>query len=299
MKLGILAIDVGGTGLKAAVIDDRGQMRSDRQRVPTPHPCPPKLFLDTVAALVKPLSAFDRIAVGFPGVVRDGRVITAPNLGTGDWAGFALAPALSKRLGGAPVRMVNDAEMQGLALVDGSGLELVVTLGTGVGTALLRDGVPAPHLELAHHPLSKGGKTYDEYLGNAAYEKIGKKRWNRRVKRMLEVLEILLHPDRIHISGGNAKRVDLELPKGVTIASNDAGIEGGARLWREPAAKSPPAKAAPTKSAPAKKAPAKTPAKAASAGAPAKAAPAKAPAKSAPAKRPAARKPAARRAAKA
>lgn len=260
VKPGILAIDVGGTGLKAAVIDDRGEMRSDRQRVPTPHPCPPKLFLDTVAALVKPLPEFDRIAVGFPGVVRDGRVITAPNLGTEDWAGFALAPALSKRLGGAPVRMVNDAEMQGLALVDGSGLELVVTLGTGVGTALLRDGVPAPHLELAHHPLSKSGKTYDEYLGNAAYEKIGKKRWNKRVKRMLEVLEILLHPDRIHISGGNAKHIDFELPKGVTIASNDAGIEGGAGLWREPSAKSPPAKSAPAKGPPAKGPPAKRPA---------------------------------------
>jgi polyphosphate glucokinase len=190
--------------------------------------------------------------------------------------------------------MVNDAEMQGLALVDGTGLELVVTLGTGVGTALLRDGVPAPHLELAHHPLSKGGKTYDEYLGNAAYEKIGKKRWNKRVKRMLEVLEILLHPDRVHISGGNAKHIDFTLPKGVTIASNDAGIEGGAGLWREPATKRPPAKTAPAKavakSAPAKKAPAKTPAKPTPAKAPAKAS-------SPPAKRPGASKPAARRAA--
>ncbi|WP_225769272.1 ROK family protein [Inquilinus sp. Marseille-Q2685] len=254
MKPGILAIDVGGTGLKAAVIDDRGRMRSDRQRVPTPHPCPPKLFLDTIAALVKPLPEFDRIAVGFPGVVRDGRVITAPNLGTGDWAGFGLAAALSKRLGGAPVRMVNDAEMQGLALVEGKGLELVVTLGTGVGTALLRDGVPTPHLELAHHPLSKSGKTYDEYLGNAAYEKIGKKRWNRRVKRMLEVLEILLHPDRIHLSGGNAKHIDFELPKGVAIASNEAGLEGGAGLWREPAAPRRPAARRPAaKPAPAKR----------------------------------------------
>ncbi|WP_395679957.1 ROK family protein [Inquilinus sp.] len=322
MKPGILAVDVGGTGLKAAVIDDRGQMQSDRQRVPTPHPCPPKLFLDTIAALVKPLPEFDRIAVGFPGVVRDGRVITAPNLGTEDWAGFTLASALSKRLGGAPVRIINDAEMQGLALVEGKGLELVVTLGTGVGTGLFRDGALAPHLELAHHPLAKGGKTYDEYLGNIAYEKIGKKRWNKRVKRMLEVLEILLHPDRVKISGGNAKHIDFELPRGVTIASNDAGIEGGAGLWREAAGRSLPATSAPapvarasaqaelapvksapikaaaenasmkttttkaaTKSAPAKSAPAKAAAKSTTAkSAPAKKAPAKAAAKSAPAK---------------
>ena len=250
MKPGILAIDVGGTGLKATVIDDRGQMRSDRQRVPTPHPCPPKLFLDTIAALVKPLPEYDRIALGFPGVVRDGRVLTAPNLGTEDWAGYSLAAALSKRLGGAPVRMINDSEMQGLALVEGKGLELVVTLGTGVGTALFRDGALAPHLELAHHPLHKN-KTYDEYLGNAAFEKAGKKRWNKRVKRMLEVLDILMHPDLVHIGGGNAKHIDFELPKGVVIASNEAGLEGGAGLWRDAAAKSPAAKNRSAKTAPA------------------------------------------------
>jgi polyphosphate glucokinase len=256
-------------------------------------------------------------------VVREGRVLTAPNLGTEDWAGFGLAAALSKRLGGAPVRMINDSEMQGLALVEGRGIELVVTLGTGVGTALFRDGVLAPHLELAHHPLHKN-KTYDEYLGNAAFEKAGKKRWNKRVKRMLEVLDILVHPDLVHISGGNAKHIDFELPKGVVIASNEAGLEGGAGLWREAATKRPAAKdaaakdaaaksaaksasaraaagsapvkraaAKATKSAPAKSAPAKAPAKTASA----KAAGAKAPAKSAPAKRPASRKPAARGAA--
>lgn len=306
MKPGILAIDVGGTGLKAAVIDDRGQMRSDRQRVPTPHPCPPKLFLDTIAALVKPLPAFDRIAVGFPGVVRDGRVITAPNLGTEDWAGFGLAAALSKRLGGAPVRMINDSEMQGLAVIEGRGIELVVTLGTGVGTALFRDGALAPHLELAHHPLSKSGKTYDEYLGNAAFEKIGKKRWNKRVKRMLEVLDILVHPDRVHIGGGNAKHIDFELPKGVVLASNEAGLEGGAALWREAAARSPAARGAAAKSGPARasaeRAPAKAsaksaPAKSAPAGTSAKNAPAKASGKSAPGRRPAAKKPPARRAA--
>jgi len=234
VKPGILSIDVGGTGLKAAVIDDRGRMRSDRQRVPTPHPCPPKLFLDTLAALVAPLPAFDRIAIGFPGVVRNGKVITAPNLGTEDWAGFGLADAVSKRLGGPAARMINDAEMQGLALATGRGLELVVTLGTGVGTAVLRDGELTPHLELAHHPLSNKGKTYDEYLGNAAYEKVGKKRWNKRVQRMLEIVEILMHPDRLHISGGNAKRIDFDLPKGVSIASNDAGLEGGAVLWKKP-----------------------------------------------------------------
>lgn len=232
-KPGILAVDVGGTGLKCAVIDDEGNMLSERARVATPHPCPPQVLLDTYAEMVKPFPAFDRIAIGFPGVVRDGTVLTAPNLGTDAWAGFALASAMSKRLGGHPARLINDAEMQGLGIVSGKGLELVMTLGTGVGTALFRDGVLMPHMELAHHPIS-GDKTYDEYLGNAAYEAKGKKRWNKRVAKAIDLLYTLLHYDRLYLGGGNDKHVELKLPDNVIIASNDAGLTGGAMLWKRP-----------------------------------------------------------------
>jgi len=229
---GILAIDVGGTGLKAAVIDDKGALINQRARVETPHPCPPKVFLDAIAGLVLDFPPYDRIAVGFPGVVRNGCILTAPNLGTEDWAGFNLADGLSKRLGGHPVRIINDAEMQGMAIVSGKGLEFVLTLGTGAGTALFRDGELMPHMELAHHPIH-GDKTYDEYLGNAAFEDKGKKHWNKRVEKAIGLIYTLLHYDRLYIGGGNAKHVELDVTKNVSLADNEAGIEGGAFLWKK------------------------------------------------------------------
>lgn len=228
---GILAIDVGGTGLKAAVIDDDGDLLSERQRVDTPHPCPPQALLDAYAEMAAKLPTFNRIAIGFPGVVRAGRVLTAPNLGTEAWAGFALADALSARLGGHPARLINDAEMQGLGIISGKGLEMVLTLGTGAGTALFRDGALMPHMELAHHPVHDN-LTYDEYLGVAAYQKHGKKHWNHRVGRVIELLAVLLHYDHLYLGGGNAKHVEIELPNNVSIASNEAGLTGGAALWR-------------------------------------------------------------------
>lgn len=229
---GILAIDVGGTGLKTAVIDDEGKMLTDRARVPTPHPCPPAALIDAVAGMAADFPAFDRISIGFPGVVRNGHVLTAPNLGTEDWAGFGLTDAISQRFGGHPARLINDAEMQGFAIVAGKGLEMVLTLGTGAGTALFRDGELMPHMELAHHPI-RGDKTYDEYLGNAAFEAEGKKHWNKRVERTIGILFTLLHYDHLYLGGGNSKHIDFELPSAVTVASNEAGLEGGAGLWRK------------------------------------------------------------------
>ena len=235
----ILSIDIGGSGLKASVIDETGKMLTQRQRIETPHPCPPAVLLREVLALVKPLPGFDCISVAFPGVVRDGKVLTAPNLGTADWAGFALAAALSKRLGNKPVKMVNDAEMQGLGIIRGKGLELVLTLGTGAGTALFRDGEAAPHMELGQHP-AHGDATYDQFIGRAALEKFGKHRWNKHVEKAIRQLDTLLNFDLLHIGGGNSKHVTIKLPPNARIESNDAGIEGGAALWRSP--KKAPAK---------------------------------------------------------
>jgi polyphosphate glucokinase len=107
----------------------------------------------------------------------------------------------------------------------------VVTLGTGVGSALFRNGALMPHMELAHHPIHDD-KTYDEYLGNAALEEKGKKHWNGRLEKVIGVLYTLLHYDRLYFGGGNAKKVTLKLPDNVTIASNDAGLKGGAELWK-------------------------------------------------------------------
>jgi polyphosphate glucokinase len=229
----ILSIDIGGTGLKASVIDHTGKMLAPRQRVETPHPCPPAVLLREVTKLVADLPSFQRVSVAFPGVVRDGKVLTAPNLGTAAWAGFDLAAALSKRLGSKPIKIVNDAEMQGLAIIAGQGLELVLTLGTGAGTALFRDGLAAPHMELGQHP-AHGHETYDQFIGRAALQKLGKHRWNKRVEKAIQQLDTLLNFDKLHIGGGNAKHLTFKLPRKVRIESNDAGIEGGAALWRTP-----------------------------------------------------------------
>jgi polyphosphate glucokinase len=226
----ILGIDIGGTYLKAALIDARGRMLSEKLRVRTPDPSPPTLLVEELVRLVEPLPAFSRIAIGFPGVVRAGRVLTAPHWDDARWVNFPLARTLSRRLAGAPARLINDAEMQGLAVIRRRGLELVLTLGTGAGTGLFRDGEIMPHLELAHHPIHKR-MTYNDYVGNAALKQAGRKHWNKRVGHTIDILDSLLHFDHLFIGGGNATKIALQLPPHVTLVSNDAGIEGGAALW--------------------------------------------------------------------
>lgn len=143
-----LAIDIGGTRLKAGLLDAKGTMVAGPNRVNTPSHPTPQVVLDALIGLAGPLGEFDRISVGFPGVVRGGSVLTAPNLGTQDWRNFPLAASLTEKLG-KPVRMLNDAEVQGLGVISGKGLECVITLGTGMGFSLFENGRPAPHLELS------------------------------------------------------------------------------------------------------------------------------------------------------
>jgi polyphosphate glucokinase len=226
-----LAIDVGGTRLKAGLLDHNGELVAGPNRVNTPPSPVPQVVVEALVGLAGPLGEFDRISVGFPGVVRGGQVLTAPNLGTPAWQNFPLAASLSDKLG-KPARMLNDAEVQGLGVITGKGLECVITLGTGMGFAVFQDGRPAPHLELSHHPIHKG-KTYDQFIGNAAYKEVGRKRWNRRVRRALACITTLVGFDTLYIGGGNAKELDLELPPNVHTVSNQAGITGGVRLWDE------------------------------------------------------------------
>ena len=226
-----LSIDVGGTGLKASVIDESGRLLTDRVRVDTPVGSPPAEIVAALARLVAPLGSFDRVSVGFPGVVRNGRVLTAPNLDNKGWKDFDLAGALGRALG-KPVRVANDADVQGLAVIAGKGVEMVVTLGTGFGTGLYLDGRLAPHLELSHHTFRKG-ETYDEHLGNAARKRVGNGKWNKRVRKAIRSLRALTSFDHLYIGGGNAKKIDFELDRDVTVVSNDAGIKGGIALWHD------------------------------------------------------------------
>jgi polyphosphate glucokinase len=224
-----LSFDIGGTGLKAALLDAKGRMISTRLHVATPHPAPPEAVLRLLCDMARALPQFDRISAGFPGVVRAGHVLTAPHLDTDAWRGFDLAGALEERLG-KPARVLNDAEVQGFGVIAGRGLECVLTLGTGFGSALFQDGKLAPHLELGRHPI-RGKKTYDDYLGAAALQAKGRKRWNRHVAKAIAIVRALINFDRLYLGGGNATHVDIDLPKDVEIVSNTAGITGGVRLW--------------------------------------------------------------------
>ena len=224
-----LAIDIGGTRLKAGILDGIGTMIVGPERVDTPHPSGPADVMTALLELVRPLGAFDRISVGFPGVVRSGRILTAPNLGTQAWHAYPLATDLAQRLG-KPTRVLNDASVQGLGEISGVGLECVITLGTGFGFALFQDGLLAPHLELGQHPCARD-KTYDHYLGNAAFHKVGRAKWNRRLARVLGFIATLVTYDTLLIGGGNAQVIDFDLPPNVRIVPNAAGITGGVRLW--------------------------------------------------------------------
>jgi len=230
-KLRTLAIDIGGTGLKASVLDGDGVMLTERVRVATPPQCSPELMVETLAQLVAPLPEYHRVSVGFPGVVRRGMIITAHNLGTEAWRGFALDRALSEKLG-KPVRALNDADIQGLGAIKGEGVEVVITLGTGLGSSIFEDGRLSTHLELAHHPFRKG-QTYEEQLGNAALESVGKRKWKKRLALAIDTLRALTTFDHLHIGGGNARHLGEELPPDVSTVSNELGMRGGIWLWRE------------------------------------------------------------------
>jgi polyphosphate glucokinase len=245
-----LAIDIGGTGLKASVLDASGAMVADRVRVATTYPLPPdgeKGMVATLARLVGPLPSADRVSAGFPGMVRKGHVLSAPHFitesGPGSkidesleraWHDFDLASALAAALG-KPTRVANDADVQGAAVVAGQGLELVITLGTGFGTAVFMDGQLLPHLEIAHQPFRKG-ETYNDQLGEATRKSVGDERWNRRVRKAIDTLDALFFFDHLFIGGGNARRVTRDELGAVldktTVIDNSAGILGGIKLWQ-------------------------------------------------------------------
>jgi polyphosphate glucokinase len=224
-----LAVDVGGTGIKAAVLDEKGKMITERQKIKTPHNATPKKVIAIVGELANMSGAFDRASAGFPGVIKNGVVYTAPNLGKG-WKNFPLEAALKKRLK-VPVRIANDADVQGLGCVTGRGLELVITLGTGFGSVLFTDGHRI-HLELGHHPFHHG-KTYEDELGNRAFLKKGKKKWNKHLREAIDELAETFNYDRLYIGGGNAATINFKLPPNVKVVSNTEGLLGGIKLWQD------------------------------------------------------------------
>ncbi|HYQ14566.1 MAG TPA: ROK family protein [Polyangiaceae bacterium] len=223
-----LCIDIGGTGIKMIVLDGEGRPLNQRARELTPKPATPEAVLAVIASMVKQQPRYDRVSVGFPGIVQHGTTLGAHNLDP-SWANQNLQAQI-EAITSTPARVLNDADLQGYGVISGEGLEMVLTLGTGVGSALFLDGRLVPNLELGHHPFQKD-KTYEERLSDAQLKEHGKQKWSKRVGEMIELLSAIFNYDHLHIGGGNAEHIKVDLPDNVSLFENVDGMSGGIRLW--------------------------------------------------------------------
>lgn len=241
-----LAIDCGGGGIKGSVLGADGLPAAEPVRATTPYPLPPTRLLGIIRRLAASLPPAERVTVGMPGMIRHGVVVSTPHYVCRSgprtrvipelverWSGFAMKAAVERALR-LPALVLNDAEVHGYGLITGQGLEVVFTLGTGLGNAVFDDGALAPHMELSAAP-AKWGLTYDDYLGEHERIRLGDSHWSRRVRGALEALEPVFHWDRCYVGGGNAKRLvpatTERLSERVVVAQNAAGITGGIRAW--------------------------------------------------------------------
>jgi polyphosphate glucokinase len=226
----ILAIDIGGSHIKATILNSDGILIQPYEQELTPHPATPLAVMKCIKKLTTGFPSFDKISVGFPGYVKNGVVYTSPHLSRG-WHNIDFAKMLSNNFD-KPALVINDADLQGLGIAQGKGLEIVVTLGTGFGTAFLWNGKLLPHFELAHHPVT-AKKDYDTYIGQKALEEAGARKWNKRIKKVITILGSVFNYDHLYLGGGNAAHLHISLAKNISIVSNKDGIHGGARLWNQ------------------------------------------------------------------
>lgn len=269
-----LCIDCGGGGIKAVVlrsdglpanrdeapIEDNAEAPSSGGsagsiRTPTPYPLPPELLVQIFVDLAARLPRADRVTVGMPGMIREGQVIATPHYVTKTgprskvlpelvdrWAGYDMKAAVQQALG-IPALVLNDAEVAGSSLVVGRGLEMMLTLGTGLGNAIFHNGNLAPHAELSQGNV-RWGLTFDDYLGEHERLRLGDAHWSRRVRRVLEGFQPVYQWDTLYLGGGNSRRITryhrTRMPAGVQVVSNEAGMLGGVRAWSLVA--TPPAK---------------------------------------------------------
>jgi polyphosphate glucokinase len=212
----ILVIDIGGTHIK---------ILASGQRTPRKVDSGPKMTAKKMAAWVKDAAKdwpHDVASIGYPGPVVHGRPLREPyNLGTG-WVCFNYSKAL-----GCPVKIINDAAMQALGDYEG-GRMLFLGIGTGLGSAMIVDGVVEP-MELAHLPY-KHGKTYEDYAGLRGLKRLGKKKWRRHVTDIVTELTAAMNPDYVVLGGGNAVKLK-KLPPKTRLAANRNAFRGGYRLW--------------------------------------------------------------------
>lgn len=215
--MNVLTIDIGGTNVKVLA---SGEV--ERRKFPSG----PNLTPEAMVAHVKALTAdwkYEAISIGYPGIVRDNRPLTEPQHLAKGWIGFDFQKAF-----GCPVRMLNDAALQALGSYRG-GTMLFLGLGTGLGSALVADGTVVP-LELAH--LSLGNRTFEDDLGLRGLQRLGKKKWTKRVDTITKRFVSALHLDDVVLGGGNAKKLE-KLPDGCRMGGNVNAFVGGFRLWEE------------------------------------------------------------------
>jgi len=224
-----LAIDIGGSGLKAMLLNATGDPVSERVRVATPQIPTPRAVLAALDKMTAELTGFARVSVGFPGVVKRGTTLAAFNLHP-LWASFPLQAELEKRWK-KPARVANDSSVQGFGAIKGVGVEMIITLGTGMGNSLFTWGRLCPGLELGHHPWKK--YTYEDYIGRRGLDKYGKKRWNKYLQEVIAQTANTFNWDHLYLGGGNTKKIGFELPEHVTIVSNETGLLGGVALWKD------------------------------------------------------------------
>ena len=218
----VLAIDIGGSRVKVMTSTER-----TRRAFASGPDLSARVMVRKVKALTKDWS-YDVVSIGYPGPVVNNRPLSEPhNLGLG-WAGFNFEKAF-----GRPSRVVNDALMQAIGSYQ-SGRMLFLGLGTGLGSAMIVDGILEP-MELAHLPYH-GAKTFEQCVGAAALKRVGKKKWQRAVDDVLALLLAALEPDYVMLGGGNADKID-NLPRKVRLGNNAAAFEGGFRLWKKGAVK--------------------------------------------------------------
>jgi polyphosphate glucokinase len=223
-----LAIDVGGSHLKAALLGATGHLVSDRLRVDTPDPLTPKRLLDALVEIAQSLDAHDRVSVGINGLVHAGRIYAIPVTADPDFRGFDLVGRYRRRIR-RPVRVLNDAQMHGLGFIRGRGVEVAITLGTGLGSAVFIDGKLGPHVQFLASAGSEDLKGGD--YGDLALEALGRKKWSRRVERLIDLLRRLTNFDHLYVGGGNAGKLKLDLPGDVSRGDNSAALLGAVRMW--------------------------------------------------------------------
>lgn len=225
-----LAVDIGGTSIKLVVLDDQGEPVTDRKSHATPSPADPDAVLGLICDMAGTLPPHQRVSVGFPGVVKRGVAQNAPNLGNELWRGVSVQDRLTHLLE-RPVRVLNDADLQGLGVVRGEGVEMVVTLGTGMGTALFTEGRLVPNLELGHHPF-RDGKSYEDLVRDSELKRVGPVQWTTRVLEAFAQLEPIFNYDTLHLGGGNIRHIKSDLPDNVRTFSLDDAIAGALALWK-------------------------------------------------------------------